>query len=297
MKSILILILSLFTSASMASSFYVSNVKASGTAAPSEASAVKSLVSQSVNNMDGHNTTSSASSSDYVLTPELVKLGDKVILSLTKSKNGSIVFSKKMKTTSFNDIDLISERLVTAVINEKSIEGTQSVSNITNEEKENSNVRIKATKQWFVGIGPGVSSNLEGESGGFDFNIGMLWGLDDNFSLSLAWEIFSGRGEDESRFTNLAMGGIYYLTQKKNTPFVGASIGYGSAQANDDKAFFSTENDDASGWSLSATAGYHMYRTSTVNFAVLGRYTQILDKLEVSDKLPGLFTINLALYY
>lgn len=176
------------------------------------------------------------------------------------------------------------------------------VSDITKEDQENTNLRINAIKQFYVGFGPGFSSGLNGESGGFDISAGYYYGLDDQFGLSLSGEFYKGRSGDDSSLLNVSVGANYYLTTLKHSPFIGAGFGYGTAEANDDDKI---DLSDAHGWSGQITAGYKMFRTTNVNLAVMARYTTIFDKVdevdkatgESSDKMPGLFSINVAVFY
>ena len=179
---------------------------------------------------------------------------------------------------------------------------TKDLSNITKEDQENSNLRIQATKQVFIGFGPGFSSGLNGEGGGFDITAGYHYSLDNNSAIVLSGEFYKGKSGDDSSLLNVSLGGVYHFTNQKHSPFVGLGFGYGTAEANDnDKIDLS----DANGWSGQITAGYKMFRLTNVNLAVMARYTTIFDKVdevdvatgEKSDKIPGLLSLNLAIYY
>jgi hypothetical protein len=246
-----------------------------------------------------HDTVAASSSeADWTLSGSLMKLGDSYVLSLQKKdKSGRAVYSEKMKAATMSDMDTVATRLTRAVLNQASVESTADVTNIT-EQETFGNRRFNATRQWVVGLGPGFTSNLGGQGGGFTFTLGYLWGLDPDFSIDLALTLNNGPKSDTSSFTDFSLGGEYYFVRSKNSPYAGARMGYGNAHVNADKCnvlSIGCKQDRASGWAGTVDAGYKFFRTSTVNAAVFVSYTYIFDKTSLGN--PSLTTAQFAVYF
>ncbi len=195
-------------------------------------------------------------------------------------------------------MDTVSARLTRAVIEQKSLEDTADVTNITRDEETLNSRRYNATRQWVIGIGPGWSSNLHSDGGGFTFLLGYLWGLDPDYSIKLGMTLNNGREDDDSSFSDFSIGGEYYFKRSKYSPLVGFSMGYGTGISNDSctfSLFSGCKEDKANGWIGTVSAGYKMFRTSTVNAAVLGNYSYIFDETTAGN--PSLFSILFAVYY
>lgn len=276
-----IVLLSLFlSSSSLADNFYVEDIKSAEITAQDKTS-VRELIRLSIPQAGAHKSVSQANQADWILTPQLLKLGGAYILNIEKkSTKGSGAFSEKMKSASMDDMDVTVQRLTTAVINEQQIQQTADVTNITDQEKKQNINRIEATRQWVIGIGPSWTSGLNsGGNGGFTLLIGYEWGLDPDYSVDLSYLGHGGRGDDDSRFSDFSVGGTYYISRTKYSPFLSARIGYGSADINDGCTLFcTTDTDDPAGWTTSVSAGMKFFRTSSVNVSTYVRYSYLFDK-------------------
>jgi len=236
---------------------------------------------------------------DWVLSSTLLKLGDSYVLTLQKkNKSDQVVFAEKMKAKTMSDMDTVASRLTRAVIEQKRTVETADVTNITQEEETMNTRRYQATRQWIIGLGPGWTSNLGSKGGGFTFLLGYLWGLDPDFGINLTWTINNGRGNDDSSYSDFSLGGEYYFSRKKFTPYVGARAGWGNARGDDNCgviSFGTCDRDEASGWALNAQFGYKAFRTSSVNAGVAAFYSMIMSNAKRGN--PSLFGINLLVYY
>ncbi len=280
-----------------ADTFFVESTTGAEISAADKA-AVEELVRISVSEDGNHSVTTSKEKANWVLAPTLLKLGDSYLITLQKKdKKDHVVFASKMKAKTMSDMDTVAGRLTRAVIEQKKTAETADVTNITQEEETMNTRRYQATRQWIIGIGPGWSNNLNSAGGGFTFILGYLWGLDPDFGINLSWKMNGGRKDDDSGFTDFSLGGEYYFSRTKTSPFVGARMGYGSAHA-DTCPIFSTSTcneDKASGWSVTADAGFKFFRTSSVNAGVAASYSYIFD--ETTRGNPSLFSVNLLVYY
>ncbi len=293
--SLLLLTLSLPV---LARNVYVSEPTGKGIKEDSKAT-VQELIKMSVIQEEGYSSVDSAETAEIILNSQLLKLGDSYVLGLTKqSKEGQNLFSQRMKVATMSDIDTVVARLVPAVLNQKSVESTADVTNITEAEETLNTRRYQATRQWIIGFGPGWSSNLKSEGGGFTFSIGYLWGLDPDFGVNLTWLIHNGQGDDDSSYTDFSLGGEYYFSRSKHSPFIGGRVGYATARA-DDSCWVSIFSDcienKASGWGVNATAGMKFFRTSTVNMGLFASYHTMFNR--TSQGTPSVGTVQLAVYY
>lgn len=294
----LLVVFTFMSSSAFADRYFVEPAKGNGIP-EAERSSVEELVRMSVSQAGSHTAVNTKEEADYVLSPSLMKLGDAYVLSLQKkSKSGATIFGEKMKASNMSEMDTVSTRLTRAVITQTYFADTADVTNVTREEETMNNRRIQATRQWVVGLGPGWSSSLNSSGGGFSFLLGYNWGLDPDFSITLSWLINNGPKSDSSMYNDFSLGGEYYFTRSKFSPFVGARLGWGGATANTDKCLINVPGcggDKASGWAGGVTAGMKLFRTSTVNAAILANYSMIFDK--TSQGNPGLTALMIAVYF
>lgn len=296
-KSLILLSVFFISSTALADNFYVEEIKSSDISSQDKTS-VRELIRLSVPEAGSHKSVSQMSQADWILTPQLLKIGDAYILNLEKkSTKGASSFTEKMKSSTMDNMDVTAQRLTTAVINEQKIQQTADVTNITDEEKKQNINRIEATRQWIIGIGPSWTSGLQsGGAGGFTLLIGYEWGLDPDFSVDLSYIGHGGRGDDESRFTDFSVGGTYYLSRTKYSPFFSARIGYGSADVNDGCTLFcANATEDPSGWTGSVSAGIKFFRTSAVNVSTYVRYSYMFDDGPYGN--PDMTTFMVAVHF
>jgi hypothetical protein len=287
-----------FSLSSSADTFYVEEI--SGTEISSQdKSSVRELIRLSVPQTGDHKTVNQALQADWILSSKLLKLGDAYILNIEKKsgKKSGPSFTEKMKSSSMDNMDVTAQRLTTAVINGQKVAATADVTNITDEEKKQNTNRYEATRQWILGLGPSWTSNLNSAgAGGFTLLIGFEWGLDPDYSVDISYIGHGGRGEDDSNFGDFSIGGTYYFSRSRNSPFMTARIGFGSADINDGCDFLcTTETDDPSGWTGSVAAGMKFFRTSSVNVSTYLRYSQIFDRTEYGNASMTSFMV--AVHY
>jgi opacity protein-like surface antigen len=288
----------LFTMSSIfAESVYVEAVGGKGVQ-DSERDAILEFIKSSINNHSGYELARDKSSAQIVLTPKLLKLSDTYFLKLSKSVNGKVVNSAQMKSKELSDIDRVTDRLVTSVLKEKSVEDTAQVDNITNDEVNKNTNRFEVTRQWYIGFGPGWLSKSNISKSGFLFKLGHEWGLDPNFAINLSLDSLSV-SDSSASFSLFQLGLDYYFSRSKTSPYLGAGIGYGSADSHgcsDSFITYSCSNEEeASGWAASVNGGFKFFRTSTVNLGVEAEYAYLFDETRYGN--PSRYTISIAVYY
>lgn len=238
---------------------------------------------------------------DYVLTPNLMKLGSSYIATLSKSKNASVISSQKMKMATVDELDTISTRLTRSVLSNQTLAASQTVDSVTKEEEKGTSVVMKAKKQFYLGFGPGRVLNLGTSETGVAYTAGYLFGLDHQFSLRVGIEGVTVR-RSNADLIELNLGGQYYLTKNVQSPYVVGGITYGLAEHHipEDQctSIFSAticNGDREHGFGAKLGAGMHFFRSTSVNFAVEASYSASLFK--INDKNPGMAALKILVLY
>lgn len=158
--------------------------------------------------------------------------------------------------------------------------------------QRNINDRVPARRQILIGFGPAYFSKMNSAKSNLGITAGTSWTIDDNWDLGLASDFaISTESTDAYMFTGKIFGN-YFFASNDISPFIGLGFGYGWSKA---KKYNLNGDDSASGFAVSGQAGLKFFRTSTINLAVSGEYTQILDKNVLGN--PGVFMLKVALLY
>ncbi len=280
LKSLLIF-LCVLPVAATADTFYIEeNSKLSAVSAT-----VESLVKNELTRK-GHTIIEDKENSQWVLTPDTIKLGKTYIVSLMKSQEGKVVYSDKLKSTNLDDLDTVTSRLVSGALDNVAISKNMTVDTVTDNETKRTTVKTKVTRQTYLGFGPAKAANLETNNAGVMFSVGSLWGIDHQFSIRAGYST-NNVSDSPADMTSISIGGQYYLNLEQHSPYAVGLVGYTWAESHDpvsDRSFFRQGEAD-SGWGVEAGIGMHFYRTSTVNIAAEVTYHQAL--FEVTEGAPG----------
>ncbi|MCB0349551.1 MAG: hypothetical protein KDD38_00110 [Bdellovibrionales bacterium] len=295
-KYLLAIGLLIASSCALASTVYVETATGTGVDSPSLES-VTELTKVAVSENTKFTLTEKKSSADFNIETKLLKLGDAIILTMTKTGKDKKSFTAKLKASGLEDVDVVTSRLVRSVLTEVAPEGKATVTDVTESEQHAGSRRYEATRQWQFGFGPAWSSNLNVGSGGTNWSLGYAWGLDPDFQLALVADWYSVANSDDANFTDVSFGLDYYFSREKISPFIGADIGRGAAAAAQGCAdtWVCVSDDDASGWVVGVTAGYKFFRTSSVNLGIVGRYKYLFDKTSYGN--PDMGSVRLVVYY
>ena len=118
-----------------------------------------------------------------------------------------------MKMKTIEDMDVITTRLVRAVIQEKQGEQAAKVGEVTDQEEKQTSKRMRTTKNWAFSFGPAGSSNLGSDGTFFHFSIAYVWGITPKFSLGVFWDR-SGSTDDAADMHLLGVRGSYFFSEK-----------------------------------------------------------------------------------
>lgn len=284
------LITSLTTSLAMAESYYVKPIVSSGLSA-TDADSVYQLVQAAVSEA-GATLANNEGSADAALEPKVMRLGSSFILSVSKVRHGSIVFSQKAHAATIEDMDTVANRVVRAVIKEKRFETDTKVSDVTEDEKTRGMRRKDVVSQWFLGFGPAYSTNLNTTNMGLNLEVGYSWGIDPQAAIRLQAD-FGNMSQSDALYTNFNLGVDYFLSENNTSPFVQVDFGYGGVTADDQNAILSS--DRASGFTVGAGLGVRFFRASRVNLGLTLHEAFLLAKTSKGN--PGITTLTLAVYF
>ncbi len=280
-KAILLIFLSV-SSISFADTFYVE--KASNGDQTGLLDTLYSLVKSEVANQ-GHYVEGEQMNSQWTLTPGVYKLGTSYIMTLSKSRNGQIVFSDKLKSKTESDLDMVCERLVRAALTNQKVLKTETVSSAP---------RREATRQVYFGFGPGYLAGLNADQSGFEWSVGYLWGLDDQFALRLNLEGLNA-SDSGADTTMLGLGGQYYVNNLKHSPYVLGLIGYSWSDSEDASVCTACTGESDQGWAFEAGVGMHFYRNSNINLAL--ELTHMRSFYSLVDTTPSATALKLVVFW
>jgi len=232
------------------------------------------------------------------LEPSLVKLRDAYIVSVSKIKGGRLYFSQKLKAQTLDDLDTVTERLVTALISNQSAKSAQRVNTVTKDELVGTTEKTAVETQFYFGFGPGTLGGLEADGSAVNVTAGYLWGIDHQFAMRLGLDWTNGDGD--AGVLGLGLGGQYYFNLQKHAPYALGLAGFSWSESkvpelNCSNLLFSCGGEDETGWSAQVGLGMHFFRTAKVNLAFELAYTHSF--YDVADQTPGVFVGRILFFW
>lgn len=186
------------------------------------------------------------------------KLGSKLLLVLEHRTDAGID-ERHTLITGVEEAPIASQRVVDAMVANKPLEETQTVSNVLSQE-----ARTPLQKQGrpgfaggIIGVTPaGIPSGV-----GAGAELGMVYEAD-RFALSLHGRLAGGGSGSDTSFMyfNLGVGARYFLSDGDFTPYIGGGTGFSAYSANT-----SSNNWGGSGLNLYGEAGIEAFRTHRVS--------------------------------
>ena len=236
--------------------------------------------------------------SNWIVEPSLLKLGESYVASLSKINNGRVAFSQKLKVQSLDDLDVVTQRLVQAMVSNQSVDSVQQVNTVTQDELVGTTEKTEVERQFYLGFGPAGLSGLSADGSAVNLTAGYLWGLDNQFGMRFGLDWTGGEGDAD--ILNVGLGGQYYFNLQKHAPYVLGLVGFSWAESNSKapvctNLIFACDGEDKAGWSAQLGAGYHFFRTAKVNLALEAVYTASF--YDVSGENPGAFAGRIVLFW
>ncbi len=280
--------------AAWADSIFVKPVQSRGLSADEEGT-VNDLLKMAVGRESKHSLSQESAGAEATLSGQIVKLGNAYLFTLRKERSGRNTVQRELKVASFEEMDVVTSRLVRSVLSEDS--NVAQVDEVTEQETKANTLRLKSVRQFQFGFGPAWMSGLRAVKPASAFSLGYSWSLEQDYELLTMFEYLSN--PESATFSSLSLGMGYYFMRSRHSPFVMADFGYGwAAVPTGCEGLCLAERwnrDRASGWGLGASLGYKFFRTSTVNVSLVGRYEYLLDTIR--DEHPAKTTVKLVLSF
>lgn len=209
--------------------------------------------------------------SDKKLRISLMPLGNSIIVVSELEDDGSVERSEKLKAESPEELDIVIERVVLATLSSKSPEENEEVTNITDEEANELKARKGVKRYHHFSLGPMFWHNMHGKyTQGVEVNYGYIWEVSPNAAITLMDYNAITMGDEYVAHVSVLIGGRYYFSARRNSPYIGLGFGIGSN--------LSTMDDMASfGFAGGINAGVVFFRTSEIQLEVGASYDINLD--------------------
>ncbi len=295
-SSVFLLITLFLTSTAWADKVFVEKLK-SKSLSESQAGAIEDLIKSTVEER-GHEVVTSKSGSDMQLKARVIKLGESIIISVSRYEDGEKENTAKLKAIDFDDVDTVVQRVVRAALNNQNAKKNQQMDQITREEMNSTNRRIQAVSQWRFGIGPTSFNNLNDDEIAVGFFFGRQFGINPNWAVNLIFDMAFGQGESNASITNLQVGTDYYLTRDSISPYLSVNMGYSGTALNDrdqDNSAINIVGETKSGFSGSVGAGVKLFRVSTVNLGFQADYNYLFADNRLGN--PSWTSFKVLLYW
>lgn len=215
-----------------------------------------------------------------VIDATITKL-DKQILVVLNSRVGlKILQSERTKIDSWDEIDVVVKRLVTALIENKPLEETAERGVVLGTEQQSA-TRVKSISGWTFALGGGfpMTNSLGSYKPMFAFGGGYGWDVD-HFLVELRADFQVGYNDADMNVSSFSLGGHYiWLDQRKIAAYSGIDLGFASAEDN--------VGTSKNGFALGGNTGILLLRNADINLDLRFRLMTITDKLNNSVPVIG----------
>jgi hypothetical protein len=270
----------------LGASYFVESVKTSD-ANPELTRSLTSLVQTSVSNA-GERVAESAADADYELRSELIRLGGAYVLTVTKVRRGSPVYSSHQKAATVEDLDDATDRAVRAAILSTPAKKDVRLGEVKPQEEDQIRRRIKSRSATYLGFGPAGLINMNESRLAYDLAIGHYWEVAPHASIKAVGDIV-GSGDMKTYFALAQLGLNYYFTDEDSSPYFGAGLGFGGS------ASASTSATTIGGFAANIGLGYEFFRTSNAEFDVFVGYSAIFGNNTIGQ--PGAFGLRIGVLF
>ncbi|MEM7646959.1 MAG: outer membrane beta-barrel protein [Pseudomonadota bacterium] len=260
---------------------------------------VRELVKMEVQNQSKHQLVQRIDKAQFYIQTKIVKLKSYSV-SFVRWQGDKKMAQSQLRAESLSALEQKLGTAVQDVLNSNSTGGAvlfdnkKSLGERAQEKKQRSNFeRVQAQRQVMIGFGPAYFGNMNTADTGLGFSAGYVWNIDDHFDLGLQSDFAISTEHSDAFLFGGKIFTNYFFAARDISPFVGAGFGYSWASVND--SGINLNKDSAGGFALGLQAGVKFFRTSTVNFAVSGEYTNIFDRTDLGN--PSAFLLKVALFY
>lgn len=267
-----------------AASFFVEKTQFTGASAE-DAAGIHELIKTETTHVEGSALASKKTAADFVLNPKLIRLGSAYVVVLEKSEpGGKIVYSSQAKASGIEEMDVVATRLARSVVGEVPVKSDARIGDVTGVETTADARKKESANFWLLGFGPSNLGGVGSQGTSYGLSLGFASDIETRASVRLFWDgSFNGR----SAFNDYALGGSYFFSEGKNSPFVEADFGYGVARISPEMK--------QDGFAFGFGPGIRVFRTSKINLELQARFSFLSNTLNGST--PTAFVIRGTVLY
>lgn len=233
-----------------------------------DAGTLHQLVRQATSQM-GYDLAPNSSEATITLRSALLKLGTTLVLTIERIENGKITQSSKLKAANVEEMDVVTERVVRAVLSGKIAKEDARPTDVTTDEA------FAGTRRRVTRSGTNLAGGMSFGSGMATSGVGYYFGLDrawamGPFYVSFGFELAAlpNGGGSTGFLGGVHIGAQYYFLDRDFSPFVGLDFG---------PSFLRDGNGDwRSGVGLGGSVGVGLFRTYDVHARAGFRVASVL---------------------
>lgn len=239
------------------------------------------LIADSIPTDQGYSIVANKDQADSVLVPKALPVGESLVLTLSKFQKGNKVASEKVKLGKVEELDFMTERLVSAVLKGVSVDQELTVGNISTSEKDKLKDRRLSRGRWLVGFGPAVGFNLKNEDAMFHYTVGYSWELEQSI-IKLHVTGTDGVNDDEGYLGGVGISYGHLFSKTDTAQILSTDLIWGGAAVKKDIAAANEyeETSKKSGFTLGVGYGVMMFRTSDIALETSLVAQQFLGSIE-----------------
>lgn len=240
------------------------------------------LIADSIPTDQGYTIAANKDQADFILVPKALPVGESLVLTLSKFQKGNKVASEKVKLGKVEELDFMTERLVSAVLKGVGVDQELTVGNISTSEKDKSEDCRLSRGRWLAGFGPAVGFNLKNEDAMFHYTVGHSWELEQSI-IKLHVTGTDGVNDDEGYLggVGISYGHLFSKADSRHKSL--AQILFGEALQSKKISLLLMvyeETSKKSGFTLGVGYGVMMFRTSDIALETSLVAQQFLGSIE-----------------
>ena len=148
--------------------------------------------------------------------------------------------------------------------------------------------RIEARDYSYFAFGPGSLSNLGVDDGGGSLSYGHIWETTSWAAITANLDGAAAFGDTAASIVTGTLGANFYLTPTAVSPYLGFGFGYGAAASSADGV------DSVASWAGGASLGVALFRTSSTQMHISGRYQTIFKKNDEGQPSQASLVLGIA---
>jgi len=207
------------------------------------------------------------SSAEQTLHVSLLRLGNAYLVVAEHARAGKVIGSAQLKAEKAEELDVVLTRTINSALQNKPAQTSETVGNITQEEVTEEQRRKETHNYKSFGIAPAFLFGMDPQSISYQIHSGYLWEVSPNAALEFRTDDAVHLIDWAAHLTML-LGGRYYFSSGRISPYVGAGLGIGFA-ADSSRSYY--------GFALGGSFGLVMFRTSSAQLDIIGNVDAIIS--------------------